>query len=78
VELDLLAARRGKSCEFIERPKWREAQGTRAVGMPSVPPFFWVHFFGGANKCTSPGGETQTRIKLKNRSLQRPEQKQQE
>jgi len=25
-ELDLLAARRGKSSEFGERPKWREAQ----------------------------------------------------
>ena len=26
-ELDLQAARRGKSCESGERPKWREAQG---------------------------------------------------
>ena len=26
-ELDLLADRRGKSCEFGERPNWREAQG---------------------------------------------------
>jgi hypothetical protein len=32
VELDLLAVRRGKSCEFGERPKWREAQGTRFSG----------------------------------------------
>jgi hypothetical protein len=31
-ELDLQAARRGKSCEFGERPKWREAQGTRVSG----------------------------------------------
>jgi len=31
-ELDLLAGRRGKSCEFGERPKWREAQGTCVSG----------------------------------------------
>jgi len=27
VELDLLADRRGKTCEFDERSKWREAHG---------------------------------------------------
>jgi hypothetical protein len=31
-ELDLQAGRRGKSCEFGERLKWREAQGTRVSG----------------------------------------------
>jgi hypothetical protein len=55
-ELDLLAGRRGKSCEFGERPKWREAQGTRVAGKPPGPPFFWVLFFGGAKKSISPKG----------------------
>ena len=38
-ELDLLAVRRGKSCEFGERPKWREAQGTRVSGQASGSAF---------------------------------------
>jgi len=43
-ELDLLAGRRGKSCEFGERPKWREAQGTRASGQASGSAFLLVTF----------------------------------
>ena len=38
-ELDLLADRRGKSCEFGERPNWREAQGTRVSGQASGTAF---------------------------------------
>jgi len=38
-ELDLQAARRGKSCEFGERPNWREAQGTRVSGQASGAAF---------------------------------------
>jgi len=38
-ELDLQAGRRGKSCEFGECPKWREAQETRVSGQASGAAF---------------------------------------
>jgi hypothetical protein len=40
--------------ELRERRALREAQGTREAGKPSGSPFFWVLFFGGAKKSTSP------------------------
>ena len=46
--------RRGKCCESGERSKYREAQGTRVSGQAVGPHFFWVLFFGGAKKSTSP------------------------
>ena len=46
--------RRGKCCESGERSKYREAQGTRVSGQAVGPRFFWVLFFGGAKKSTSP------------------------
>ena len=46
--------RRSKFCEFGERSKYREAQGTRFSGQAAGPRFFWVLFFGGAKKSTSP------------------------
>jgi hypothetical protein len=54
-ELDLQAGRRGKSCEFGECPKWREAQETRVSGQASGAAFL-LGTFGGAKKSTSPGG----------------------
>jgi hypothetical protein len=57
--------RRGKCCEFGERSKYREAQGTRVAGKPSGSPFFWVLFFGGAKKSTSPvRGETRAKQEI--------------
>ena len=44
------------ACELGERPKAREAQGTRIAGKPSGSPFFWVLFFGEAKKSASPKG----------------------
>ena len=44
VELDLLAVRRGKSCQFGERPNRREAQGTRASGQAFGAAFLLVPF----------------------------------
>jgi len=40
----------------ISKPRWRRraSQGTRVAGKPSGPRFFWVLFFGGAKKSTSP------------------------
>jgi hypothetical protein len=46
-ELDLLAARRGKSCEFSERPNRREAQG-KAVKQPCKLKVFDNQAFGAA------------------------------
>jgi len=40
--------------ELRERRALREAQGTRVAGKPPGSPFFWVLFFGGAKKSTSP------------------------
>jgi hypothetical protein len=37
-----------------KRRALREAQGTREAGKPPGSPFFWVLFFGGAKKSTSP------------------------
>jgi len=50
-----------KSCEFGERPNRREAQGTRVSGQAFGTPFFWLLFFGGAKKSSSPErGETRS------------------
>jgi len=46
--------RRSKFCEFGERSKYREAEGTRAAGKPPGPRFFGILFFGGAKKSISP------------------------
>ena len=43
-ELDLLAERRGKCCEFGERPNRREAQGTRVSGQASGAAFLLATF----------------------------------
>jgi len=42
--LDLQAGRRSKSCEFGERSKWREAQGTRVSGQAFGAAFLLVPF----------------------------------
>jgi hypothetical protein len=45
---------RERDRELGERRFCREAQETRASGQASGPRFFWVLFFGGAKKSTSP------------------------
>jgi hypothetical protein len=56
--------RRSKCCEFGERSKPREAQGTRLAGKPTGSPFFWVLFFGEAKKSTSPEGAKHNRQRI--------------
>jgi hypothetical protein len=50
--------RRSKCCEFGERSKYREAQGTRFSGQAAGPAFLLVLFFGGAKKSTELPGQT--------------------